>query len=56
MIGPEVLPKEAMRLKIKEYLFEQLNDEKGLAAALMIHTLNKDQEKVSGSKFIYYQG
>ena len=35
-----------MRQKIKEFLYEQLNDEKGLTAALIIQTLNKDQEKV----------
>jgi hypothetical protein len=31
----------------------QLNEEKGLTAALMIHTLNKDPEKVTiGTKFL----
>ena len=35
-----------MRQRIREFLLEQLNDEKGLTAALIIHTLNKDQEKV----------
>jgi UBX domain-containing protein 6 len=49
MIGPEVLPKDQMRQRIREFLYEQLNEEKGLTAALMIHTLNKDQDKVRGS-------
>ncbi len=47
MIGPDVLPKEEMRQRIKDFLYEQLNEEKGLTAALIIQTLNKDQEKVS---------
>jgi hypothetical protein len=36
-----------MRQRIKDFLYEQLNEEKGLTAALIIQTLNKDQEKVS---------
>ncbi len=49
LIGPDVLPKEEMRQRIKDFLYEQLNEEKGLTAALIIQTLNKDQEKVSSN-------
>lgn len=53
LLGPEVLPKDAMRQRIREFLLDQLNDEKGLTAALIIHTLNKDQEKVGADGWSY---
>ena len=46
LIGPEVLPKEEMKNKIKQFLYDQLQEEKGLTACLMIHTFAKDPEKV----------
>ncbi len=46
LIGDQVLPKEEMRQAIREFLYSQLDEEAGLTACLMIHTLNKDQEKV----------
>jgi UBX domain-containing protein 6 len=49
LIGPEVLPKDEMKLKIKQFLYDQLEEEKGLTACLIIHTLAKDSEKVRHS-------
>ncbi|XP_014257412.1 UBX domain-containing protein 6-like [Cimex lectularius] len=46
-IGPEVLSKAEWKEKIKSYLEEQLKVDQALASCLMIHTLNKNREKVS---------
>ncbi|KAL4226210.1 UBX domain-containing protein 6 [Mactra antiquata] len=45
-IGPAVLPKEDMVVHIKEFLLSQLAEEPEMASALMIHTLNKDADRV----------
>ena len=46
-VGPEVLPKKEIEKLIKEFLYQQLEDEEaGLTACLVIHTLNKPEEKV----------
>ena len=46
-LGPEVLPKKEIEQRIKDFLYEQLNDEEaGLTACLVIHTVNKNPEKV----------
>lgn len=47
MVGPEILSKEEWRTKIKEFLYAQIEYERGLTAALMIHNLNKNREKIS---------
>jgi len=42
-----VLPKNEMKQKIRDFLYSQLETEdKGLSACLIIHTLNKDPDKV----------
>ena len=47
IVGPEVLPKKDIEKRIKEFLHQQLEDEEaGLTACLVIHTLNKPPEKV----------
>nr|CAH0113438.1 unnamed protein product [Daphnia galeata] len=47
LIGPEVLPKKDIEKRIKEFLHQQLEDEEaGLTACLVIHTLNKPPEKI----------
>lgn len=46
MIGPDVLTKEEWDKKIKEFLYEQLEEERGLTACLIIHTCNKNRDKV----------
>lgn len=45
-ISPAVLPKQEMEAHIEEWLLGQLGEEPEMASALMIHTLNKDKEKV----------
>lgn len=46
IIGPEILTKEEWKVKIKEFLYEQLGEERGLTACLIIHSCNKNKEKV----------
>ncbi len=46
LIGPEVLPKKEMKEKIRQFLYAQLAEEKGLTACLIIRTFAKDSEKV----------
>ncbi|KFM75972.1 UBX domain-containing protein 6, partial [Stegodyphus mimosarum] len=46
MIGPEILPKKEIENKIKEFLYAQLEQERGLTSCLIIHTLNRNKEKV----------
>ncbi|PNF29425.1 UBX domain-containing protein 6 [Cryptotermes secundus] len=47
MIGPDILTKEEWNMKIKEFLYDQLEEERGLTACLIIHTCNKNREKVA---------
>ncbi|XP_064633426.1 UBX domain-containing protein 6-like [Lineus longissimus] len=46
MVGPEVLTKSEMEAKIHEFLLLQLAEVPDMASALMIHTLNKNKDKV----------
>jgi len=46
LTGDQVLPKEEMRQAIRKFLFSQLDEEPGLTSCLIIHTINKDSEKV----------
>lgn len=48
MAGPAVLPRKEMDKYIEDFLISQLPDEPAMTSALMIHTLNKDKEKVKG--------
>ena len=36
LVGPEVLPKKEMKERIREFLYSQLDEEKGLTACLII--------------------
>ncbi|XP_069142656.1 UBX domain-containing protein 6-like [Argopecten irradians] len=45
-LGPAVLPKNEMEQYIEEFLLKQIAEEPEMTSALMIHTLNKDKEKV----------
>ncbi|BET00799.1 UBX domain-containing protein [Nesidiocoris tenuis] len=47
MISPEVLPKDEWKEQIRNFLYEQVEMEKGLTSCLMIHTLNKNRDEVS---------
>ena len=39
-------PKEEMKAKIREFLYSQLEQERGLTATLIIHTCNNPKERV----------
>ncbi|XP_013086284.2 UBX domain-containing protein 6-like [Biomphalaria glabrata] len=45
-IGPQLLPKSEMESAIHRFLLENYEDEPEMTSALMIHTLNKNKEKV----------
>lgn len=47
LISEEILSKEEWRMKIKEFLFDQLEEERGLTACLIIHSCNYNRTKVS---------
>ena len=47
LIGDEVLPKEEMEGRIEEFLLGQLGEEPEMTSALMIHTMNKNKDKVN---------
>lgn len=46
LISEEILPKEEWRIKIKEFLFDQLEEERGLTACLIIQSCNYNRTKV----------
>ena len=46
MVGPQVLPRKEMQSLIEEFLWSQLGEEPEMTSALMIHTMNKDPDKV----------
>ncbi len=45
LVGDEALPKQEMKERIRQFLYAQLGEEKGLTAALIIHTFAKDSER-----------
>lgn len=47
MINDEVLTKQEWKAKIKEFLYEQLEEERGLTACLIIQSCNDNREKVN---------
>lgn len=44
MISDEILPSKEWRAKIKEFLYDQLEDEKALTACLIIHNCNSKEK------------
>ena len=54
LIGDQVLPKEEMRQAIRNFLYAQLDEEPGLTSCLIIHTINKDHERVRFNNFEYF--
>lgn len=56
MISEEVLSKEEWKGKIKVFLLEQLEEERGLTACLMIHSCNYNRIKVSIFIRLSYEG
>lgn len=51
IISEEVLPKQEWRSRIKAFLLEQLEEERGLTACLMIHSCNYSRTRVSDLYF-----
>lgn len=47
LVGEGLYPREEMKRKIKEFLYSQLEQERGLTAVLIIHTCNSPREKVA---------
>jgi len=46
LVGEEVLPRDQMKTKIKDFLYAQLELERGLTAVLIIHTCNSPRDRV----------
>ncbi|XP_003746785.1 UBX domain-containing protein 6 [Galendromus occidentalis] len=46
MLGPQALPRKELDEELKKFLFEQLEEERGLSAALMIVTCNKNEAAI----------
>ncbi|XP_026481528.1 UBX domain-containing protein 6 [Ctenocephalides felis] len=44
MVSDEILPKDEWKPKIREFLYEQLADERGLTSCLIIHSLNTKEK------------
>jgi len=47
LVGEGVYPRDEMKQKIKEFLYSQLEQERGLTSVLIIHTCNSPREKVA---------
>lgn len=46
LLGPEVASYQEIKERIREFLYCQVADDAGISACLIIHTCNKDKEKV----------
>jgi len=46
LVSDEPAPRDVMKQKIKDFLYSQLDGEKGLTAVLIIHTCNSPRDKV----------
>lgn len=47
LLGPEVrLPRKEIQARIRQFLYDKLEEEPGLTACLLIHTCNSPREKV----------
>lgn len=52
MISNDVLTRDEWKQNIKTFLYEQLEEERGLTACLIIQSCNKNKEKVSATELI----
>lgn len=52
LISDEVLTKEEWKLKIREFLFSTLEEEKGMTSCLIIYSCNYNRSKVSNNKLV----
>lgn len=46
MVSAEILTKDEWKIKIKDFLYEQLEEERGLTACLIIQSCNSNRDKV----------
>ena len=53
MISNEVLSKDEWRVNIKQFLLQQLEEERGLTACLMIHSCNYNRSKVTNVRDVF---
>lgn len=54
LAGAEILTKIEWRNKIKEYLYEQMESERGLTACLIIRNCNTNEDKVICIPWIFF--
>ncbi|XP_068223845.1 UBX domain-containing protein 6-like isoform X2 [Palaemon carinicauda] len=47
LLGPEIATYNEIKQQIKEFLFSQVEEDKGVSSCLIIHTCNKNKEKVN---------
>lgn len=47
LLGPDIATYNEIKLEIKEFLFNQVEEDKGVSSCLIIHTCNKNKEKVN---------
>lgn len=45
-VGPEVAPYDDIKRQIREFLYSQIEEDAAISACLIIHTCNKNREKV----------
>lgn len=46
LIGPEVAPYDEIKRQIQDFLYNQMEEDMAISACLIIHTCNKNKEKV----------
>ncbi|XP_050668603.1 UBX domain-containing protein 6 [Leptidea sinapis] len=46
LISNDILPRDEWKCNIKKFLYEQLEEERGLTACLIIHSCNHNREKI----------
>nr|XP_053646997.1 UBX domain-containing protein 6-like [Cherax quadricarinatus] len=47
LLGPELATYDEIKRQIREFLYAQVEEDKGISSCLIIHTCNKNKEKVS---------
>lgn len=52
MVSAEILTKDEWKGKIKEFLYDQLEEERGLTACLIIQSCNSNRDKVRDNKYM----
>lgn len=47
LLGPEVATYDEIKKQIKEFLYSQVEEDRGISSCLIIHTCNKNKDKVN---------